>query len=150
MTGEVIDEPSGLWAPLAAFTIAVTISGLAPGEAVYLDGAANYDFGTLGCGVEPSPCTPGSGTTDPSVHLCRPAYAEHDVKGTATTSAEAIADDGGRATPTLRFVVSGSQRACPAGESLPWFVESGEWSARVTDAAHGLSLVGPPDWIIGP
>ena len=41
-------------------------------------------------------------------------------------------------------------RVCPAGGSRPWYVESGEWVARVTDTAHGLRLVGPPDLVIGP
>ena len=103
----------------------------------------------LGCGVEPSPCEWGSDTTDPTVNLCRPEYAQA-AEGTARTAAQATAGADGTAEATLRFVVSQSERACPAGAPLPWYVQSGEWKLRVTDKAHGLRLVGPPDLIIGP
>ena len=60
------------------------------------------------------------------------------------------ADAKGTATATLRFDIPGSERVCPAGGSRPWYVQSGEWTAHVTDTAHGLRLVGPPDLVIGP
>ena len=152
MTGRLVDEPppfEGCPAPVPAVTLAITITGLAPGESVSLAGTGAYDFGLLGCGVTPSPCTWGSDTTDPSVHVCQPEYAEA-VKGTATTAAEAKAPADGTAEATLRFVMSQSERECPAGPSSPWYAESGEWKLSVTDTTHGLRLAGPPDLVIGP
>lgn len=152
MTGEFVDEPppfEGCPAPVPAVTLAITITGLAPNESVSLVGTGAYEFATLGCGVEPSPCVWGSDTTDPTVHLCQPEYA-HAAEGTARTVAQATAGTDGTARVTLRFVIPESERACPAGPSRPWYVQSGEWKLRVTDKAHGLRLVGPPDLIIGP
>jgi hypothetical protein len=152
MTGSDVDEPppfEGCPAPRPAATLAVTITGLAPGESVSLVGTGAYDFAILGCGVEPSPCVWGSDTTDPTVHLCRPEYAQA-AEGTARTAAQATAGTDGMANATLRFVVSQSERACPAGPSRHWYVLSGEWKLRVTDKAHGLRLVGPPDLTVGP
>ena len=152
MTAEADVAPppfEGCPAPAPALVVVITLTGLAPGEDVSLPGIATYDFGTLACGVQPSPCVWGSGTTDPAVHLCGPEYSEA-AKGTVGTSATATADTKGTATATLRFVIPESERVCPAGGSRPWYVESGEWTARVTDTAHGLRLVGPPDLVIGP
>jgi hypothetical protein len=136
-------------APAPALVVVVTLTGLAPGEEVSLPGTATYDFGMLACGVQPSPCVWGSDTTDPAVHLCKPEYSEA-AKGTVEASATATADAKGSAAATLRFVIPESERVCPAGGSRPWYVQSGEWMARVTDTAHGLRLVGPPDLVIGP
>jgi hypothetical protein len=152
MTGRDVGEPppfEGSPGAAPAVTLAITMTGLTPGESVSLTGTGAYDFLTLGCGVEPSPCELGSDTTDPTVHLCKPEYAQA-AKGTAKTAGQATAGADGKATATLRFVMSESERACPAGPSRPWYVESGEWKLRVTDNAHGLRLVGPPDYIIGP
>jgi hypothetical protein len=149
MTGRYPDTPpawEGWPAPGPEVTLEITLAGLAPGEPVSLVGTGAYDLATLGCGVQPSPCAPGSDTTDPSVHLCRPEYAEA-ANGTATAFAEATAGADGKAGATLRFVVSQSERACPAGPSRPWYVESGEWKLSVTDTTHGLRLVGPPEGI---
>ena len=139
----------GCPAPAPALIVVITLTGLAPGEEVPLPGTATYDFGTLACGVQPSPCVWGSDTTDPAVQLCRPEYSEA-AKGTVGATATATADAQGTATATLRFVIPEAVRVCPAGGSRPWYVESGQWTARVTDTAHGLRLVGPPDLIIGP
>ncbi len=98
---------------------------------------------------QPSPCTWGSGTTDQEVRLCEPEYSEA-AKGKVKASATPTADTQGTADVTIRFVIPESERACPAGASRPWYVESGRWTARVTDKAHGLGLVGPPDLVIGP
>jgi len=152
ITGWLVDEPppfEGSAAPAPAVTLAIEITGLAPGESVSLVGTGTYDFGTLGCGVQPSPCQWGSDTTDPTVHLCQPEYAQA-AEGTVTTAAQATAGADGTAAAMLRLVVSQSERMCPAGPSRPWYVESGEWKLRVTDKAHGLCLVGPPGLIIGP
>ncbi len=147
---EVAPPPfEGCPAPAPALVVVVTLTGLAPGEEVSLPGTATYDFGMLACGVQPSPCEWGSGTTDPTVHLCRPEYSEA-TKGTVRASATATADAAGTAKAALRFVIPASVRVCPAGDSRPWYVQSGEWTARVTDTAHGLRLVGPPDLTIGP
>jgi hypothetical protein len=152
MTGRDLDtQPAwGGWpAPGPEVTLVVTVAGLKPGESVSLAGTGSYDFEILGCGVEPTPCSAGSGTTDPTVRLCKPTYAQA-AQGKARTAAEATAGADGTAEATLRFVIPESERACPAGASLPWYVQSGEWKLRVTDKAHGLRLVGPPDYIIGP
>jgi hypothetical protein len=152
MTAEADVEPppfEGCPGPAPALVVAVTLTGLAPGEAVPLSGTATYDFGMLACGVEPSPCVWGSGTTDPAIHLCRPEYSEA-AKGTVGASATATADAKGSVTATLRFVIPESEQVCPAGGSRPWYLESGEWTALVTDTTHGLRLVGPPDLVIGP
>ncbi len=152
MTGRLVEEPppfGGGPGAAPAVTLAIAIKGLAPGESVSLVGSGAYDFLTLGCGVQPSPCEFGSDTTDPAVHLCRPEYAQA-AEGTATTATDTTAGADGTAAATLRFVISESERACPAGASRPWYVESGMWKLRVTDRAHGLRLVGPPDLIIGP
>lgn len=135
--------------PAPALVVVITLTGLAPGEEVSLAGTSTYDFGVLACGVQPSPCELGSDTTDPAVHLCRPEYSEA-AKGTVGASETATADATGTATATLRFVIPGSDRVCPAGGSRPWYVQSGVWTARVTDTAHGLRLDGPPDLVIGP
>jgi hypothetical protein len=152
MTAEADVAPppfEGCPGPAPALVVVITLTGLAPGEAVSLPGSATYDFGMLGCGVQPSPCVWGSGTTDPEVRLCGPEYSEA-VTGTVRASATATADAKGTATATLRFVIPESERVCPAGGSRPWYVESGDWAARVTDRAHGLRLVGPTDMVIGP
>ena len=152
MTGAFPDTQSAseIWPGVGPeVTLAVTLAGLAAGESVSLVGTGTYDFRTLGCGVQPSPCHWGSDTTDGTVDLCRPEYAEA-AEGMATAAAEATAGADGTAEATLRFVVSESRRVCPAGPSLPWYVMSGEWKLRVTDKAHGLRLVGPPDLITGP
>jgi hypothetical protein len=152
MTAEADVAPppfEGCPGPAPALVVAITLTGLAPGEEVVLPGTATYDFGMLACGVQPSPCVWGSDTTDPAVDLCGPEYSEA-AKGTVGTSATARADTKGTATATLRFVIPESVRVCPAGGSRPWYLESGEWTARVTDTAHGLRLVGPPDLVIGP
>ena len=152
MTGSDVDEPppfEGCPAPVPDVTLAITITGLTPDESVSLVGTGAYDFAILGCGVEPSPCVWGSDTTDPTMHLCKPEYAQA-AEGTARTAAQATAGTDGTAKVTLRFVIPESERACPAGPSRPWYVQSGEWKLRVTDKAHGLRLVGPPDYIIGP
>lgn len=152
MTASLVDEAppfEGCPGPVPAVTLAITTTGLEPGETVFLEGTGAYDFATLGCGVQPSPCEWGSGTTDPSVKLCRPEYAQ-TAKGVATTAAQATAGSDGTAAAMLRFVVSQSMRVCPAGTSRPWWVESGEWKLRVTDKRRSLRLVGPPDLIIGP
>jgi len=62
--------------------------------------------------------------------------------GTAATAAQATAGADGTAAATLRFVVSQSERACPAGPSLPWYVESGEWRLQVADEQRGLLVTG--------
>jgi hypothetical protein len=124
-------------------TLAVGLAGLAPGESVSLVGTGTYDFSTLGCGVQPSPCHWGSDWTGPTLPLCRPEYAQA-AEGTATAAAEATAGADGTAEATLRFVVSQSEHACPAGRSRPWYLMTGEWKLRVTDTEHGLRLVGPP------
>jgi hypothetical protein len=152
MTGRLVDEPppfEGCPAPGPAVTLAITVTGLALGEVVTLAGTGSYEFEVLGCGVQPSPCEWGSDTTDPTVHLCRPEYSQ-TVEGTATTAAQATAGADGRAAATIRFVVPESERACPAGPSRPWYVETGEWILRVTDTTHGLRLAGPPDLGVGP
>jgi hypothetical protein len=152
ITGKLVEEAppfEGCPAPAPAATLEVTIGGLEPGESVSLVGTGTYDFERLGCGVQPSPCVWGSGTTDPTVHLCQPEYAQA-VAGTAAPAAQATAGADGTAAATLRFVVSQSERACPAGPSLPWYVESGEWKLQVTEEEHGLRLVGPPGLVIGP
>jgi hypothetical protein len=152
MTGgaDVAPPPfEGCPGPAPALVVVITLTGLAPGEEVSLAGTSTYDFGMLNCGVQPSPCEWGSDTTDPAVQLCRPEYSEA-AKGTVGASATATADAKGTATATLRFVIPGSERVCPAGGSRPWYVQSGEWTATVTDTARGLRLVGPPDLIIGP
>ena len=139
----------GCPAPAPALVVVISLTGLAPGEEVLLPGTATYDFGMLACGVQPSPCVWGSDTTDPAIHLCKPEYSEA-AKGTVEVSATAIADAKGSAAATLRFDIPEAERVCPAGGSRPWYVESGDWMARVTDTAHGLRLVGPPDLVIGP
>ena len=152
ITGRLVEEPppfEGSPGAAPAVTLGITIGGLEPGESVSLAGMGTYRFATLGCGVQPSACSAGSGTTDPTVHLCHPEYAEA-VAGTAATAALATAGADGTAAATLRFVVSQSERACPAGPSLPWYVESGEWMLEVADKQHGLRLVGPPGLTIGP
>lgn len=152
MTGRLLDEPppfEGAWMPGPAVGLRIRITGLAPGEAVSLAGVGAYEFHALGCGVQPSPCTPGSGTTDPTVQLCGPIYLEA-VEGTVKTTRKTTADADGTARATIRFVVPESERACPADPSFPWYVNSGEWRLRVTDRAHGLRLVGPPHLLIGP
>ena len=143
MTGNAPDTPG----PEA--TIVITLTGLAPGESVSLVGAGSYAFDTLGCGVKPSPCTAGSDTTDPSVELCRPAYSRA-AEGTVRSTAQGAAGPDGTVELSLRFVIPDAEGACPAGASLPWYVQSGEWKLRVTDKARGLRLVGPPDLVIGP
>lgn len=151
-TGVLLDEPppfKGCPAPGPAVTLEIMVTGLAPGESVSLVGTGIYDFATLGCGVQPSPCQWGTDTTDPTLHRCRPEYAEA-AKGTATTTAQATAEADGTASTTVSFVMPQSVRVCPAGPAHPWYVMSGEWRLRVTDKAHGLRLVGPPDLIIGP
>lgn len=135
--------------PAPALVVVITLTGLAPGEEVALAGTSTYDFGVLACGVQPSPCELGSDTTDPAVPLCRPEYSEA-AKGSVGASATAAADAKGTAMATLRFDIPGSERVCPAGGSRPWYVQSGVWTAGVTDTAHGLRLAGPPDLIIGP
>jgi hypothetical protein len=152
MRAEVVDDPppfDGSPAPGPTVALEVTISGLDPGEAIVLGGRGAYAFATLGCGIVPASCQWGSDTTDPAVHLCRPAYS-HAVEGTTNVTAEAVADAAGTARATVRFLIPEAERACPAGASLPWFVEAGEWKLRVTDRAHGLRLVGPPDLVVGP
>jgi hypothetical protein len=139
----------GCPAPAPVLVVTVKFTGLAPGEEVSLPGTATYDFRMLACGVQPSPCVWGSDTTDREVNLCRPEFSEA-AKGTVGASATATADANGSAAATLRFVIPESERVCPAGGSRPWYVESGGWTARVTDAAHGLRLVGPPDLVVGP
>lgn len=121
--------------------LGVTIRGLEPGESVSLVGTGTYEFPRLACGVQPSPCEWGTGTIDPTVHLCKPKY-EQPVAGTATTAAQATAGTDGTAAATLRFVASQSERPCPAGPSLPWWLRCGGWmSLQVIDAQHGLRLV---------
>jgi hypothetical protein len=152
MTAEAHVAPppfEGCPAPAPALLVVITLKGLAPREEVSLAATATYDFGMLACGVQPSACVWGSDTTDPAIDLCRPEYSE-PARGTIGTSTTATADAKGTATAKLRFVIPESVRVCPAGNSRPWYVESGEWTARVTDTAHGLRLVGPPDLIIGP
>ena len=151
LTGLLVDERppfEGAPGPVPAVKIAITITGLALGESVLLTGSGAYDFAICGCGVQPNPCQPGSDTTDPTVHLCRPEYAQA-AEGTAATAAQATAQADGTAAATLRFVVSQSERVCPAGPSRPWYVESGQWKLNVTDNTHGLRLA-PPDLVIGP
>ena len=151
ITGRLVEEPppfEGSPGAATAVTLSVTIRGLEPGESVSLVGTGTYDFTTLGCGVQPSPCMWGT-TTDSTVPACRPAFAQA-AKGTAATTAQATAGADGTAAATLRFVVSQSERGCPARPSLPWYVESGEWMLQVADEQHGLRLVGPPGLTIGP
>ena len=152
MTGRLVDQTpafQGCPAPGSAVELAIMITGLAPGESVSLVGTGTYDFGILGCGVQPSPCDWGSEQADPAVPLCRPEY-DQAAAGTAMPAAQVTAGADGTAAASLRFVVSQSERACPAGPSRPWYVMSGEWKLSVIEKAHSLRLVGPPDLIIGP
>ena len=91
----------------------------------------------------------GVETTDFELPLCRPEYSLA-VRGTATTMGHTTAGADGTAAATVRFAIPESQRGCPAGQDRPWYIQSGQWTLRVTDRAHGLRLVGPPDYVIGP
>jgi hypothetical protein len=133
-----------------AIVISISMTGLEPGAQVTLLAAGRYDFPVLGCGIEPSPCTPGSDTTDPSVQLCRPAYEVQNVSGTARDTVQTVADPNGSATSTVNLVAGESLESCPVDAALPWYGLSGAWTKiRVTDAEHGLRLL-PEDVVSGP
>jgi hypothetical protein len=153
MAGEADTAPppfEGCPGPAPVLIVVVRLTGLTPGEGVSLSGTATYDFATLACGVQPSPCKGwGADTDTPAIPLCEPGYSEA-AKGQVEASASATADAKGAASATLRFVIPASERACPAGGSHPWFTRSGRWVASVTNTAHGLRLVGPPDLVLGP
>jgi hypothetical protein len=144
MTGRIehVDvSPDAAIGSAPAIAIAISMTGLEPGARVTLAARGAYDFPVFGCGIQPSPCVPGSDTTDPSVHLCRPAYEVRDVSGTATDTVQADADANGTATATVRLIARESLEACPADPALPWYELSGAWTKiRVTDAEHGLRL----------
>jgi hypothetical protein len=152
MTGRVDDVPMsdaaiGL-APMIA--ISVSLTGLEPGMRVTLVADGQYEFPVFGCGIQPSPCAPGSDTTDPSLQLCRPAYEVQGVSGTASEAAEAVADLSGSATVTVELIARESMASCPVDATLPWYELSGAWTRiHVTDVAHGLRLL-PEDVIHGP
>lgn len=152
MTGAVVDLPApfeGCPGAPAALEVKVAMQGLAPGASVSLEATADYDFAMLGCGVTPSPCVWGSETTDPAVRLCSPEYSE-PTKGSVHASARFTADARGQGTTSLRFAVGRAVAACPAGPSRPWYVETGTWILRVTDADRGLQLDSGQDITVGP
>ena len=140
LTGREEEETvEGLPYSAPALTVRVTIRGLDPGAEVSISGSAAYSSTVLGCGLRPDPCEFGSGTTDPSVHICRPEFGG-PVEGTVTLSAILGADERGEAATTFRFVIPESARPCPAGPDRPWYVGSGHWRIEVTDEEHGLRL----------
>lgn len=138
MTGQYVeDDTSGF--PV----VEVTLTGLAPGEAVPLSGTGIYRQ-VLKCGPLPSGC-PGGDISEE----CSPVYAE-EFRGLLNVPARPTADAAGTAAATLRFeVTEASTKACPAGGGMGWLGWSGEWKVAVADPAHGLTLVAD-EYIRGP
>jgi len=123
------------WDPGGRLRLSISVTGLAPGEAVSLSAAGGYHIQWI-CGTQPEPCGPIG---------CGPA-AWDMTEGTAKAAAQAVAGTDGTVAARVALVAAPPAGSCPADSSSPWSAMFERWEkVSITDSAHGLLLT--PDTI---
>jgi len=114
--------------------LSVTLTGLAPGEAISLRAVGDYDIHWI-CGTQPEPCGEVG---------CVWAFGD-TTEGTAKSPVSAVAGSDGMVTVEIELVAPPPAETCPADATAPWGTLAESWTKiRVTDAAHGLRLTPEP------
>jgi probable HAF family extracellular repeat protein len=131
MTGALKDPVE----PDRRLRLSITVTGLAPGEAVSLRAAGRYTV-TWACGVWPEPCGElGCGPT-----------SYRDTEGMARATTQAVARSDGTAAARIEIVAPPPAEACPTDATAGWGAFRERWEkVRIDDPAHGLLLT--PDTI---
>jgi len=123
------------WDPGGRLRLSISVTGLAPGEAVSLSAAGGYHIQWI-CGTQPEPCGPIG---------CGPA-AWDMTEGTAKAAAQAVAGTDGTVAARVALVAAPPAGSCPADSSPPWSAMFERWEkVSITDSAHDLLLT--PDTI---
>ena len=108
----------------------ITVSGLAPGEAVSLSAAGDYSTLWM-CGRQPEPC--GELGCGPST------YEEREA--TAKAAAHAAAGSDGTAVARIEIAAAPPAVSCPTDSTAPWSTRDERWEeVRIADPGHGLLL----------
>ena len=132
MTGTVEDS----WAMDGRLRLSITVTGLAPGEAVSLSASGKYHVLEWICGIAPGPC--GELGCGPSSY--------DKTEGTAKAAAHIVAGSDGTAVARIVLVAAPPAESCPMDSSSPWVAKHERWEkVSVADSAHGLLLT--PDTI---
>jgi LysM repeat protein len=132
MTGTV-EEP---WAMDGRLRLSITVTGLAPGEAVSLSASGKYHILEWICGTAPGPC--GELGCGPSSY--------DKTEGTAKAATHVVAGGNGTAVAQIVLVAAPPAESCPTDSSSPWVAKHERWEkVSVADSAHGLLFT--PDTI---
>ena len=123
------------WDPGGRLRLSISVTGLAPGEAVSLGAAGEYHIQWI-CGTQPEPCGPIG---------CGPVGWDK-TEGSAKAAAQAVAGTDGTVATSIALAAAPPAESCPADSSPPWSAMFERWEkVSITDSAHGLLLT--PDTI---
>jgi len=125
------------WENAGRLGLLITVTGLAPGEAVSLSTAGRYSVGWV-CGVAPEPWACGE-------LGCAPAYSG-TTEGQAKAAESVVAGSDGTAAARIELIAAPPAESCPEDGSAPWATPTERWEeVRVADPVHGLLLT--PDTV---
>ena len=123
MTG-VVEDP---WEAGGRLRLSITVTGLAPGEAVPLRASGEYTVKWV-CGTTPEPC--GELGCGPSSY--------RTTEGTAKATADAVAGSDGTAAAQIEIVAAPPAESCPTDSTAPWWRQRERWEMlRIADPLHG-------------
>ena len=126
MTGSILHEDTRY----GRLRLAITLTGLAPGEPVALVGEADHRVKWV-CGVEPEPCGDIG---------CGPAASEVSV-GVSTASTAGTATGDGTARLMVELEAQPPSAPCPGDPEAPWRAMVGRWMGiAVSSPDRGLIL----------
>ena len=127
MTGAVDED---YWPLDGRLRLSITVTGLAPGEAVSLSAAGKYII-EWWCEAQPEPCGEGG---------CVPGFSGK-TEGTATAAAQAVAGSDGAAAARIEFAAAPPAECFTTGSSARWGTSLERWErVSIADAVHGLLL----------
>jgi LysM repeat protein len=131
LVGSTMTAAVEAWDPGGRLRFSITVTGLAPGEAVSLGASGKYDILEWVCGIAPGPC--GELGCGPS--------SNDKTEGTAKAAAHAVAGSDGTAGARIVLVAAPPAESCSTESSSPWVVKHERWEkVSIADAVHGLLL----------
>jgi hypothetical protein len=114
--------------------LSITMTGLAPGEAVSLRAAGVYIVEWV-CGSLPEPCGPIG---------CGPSF-DGETEGTTKAAAQAVAASDGTAAARIELAAVPPAESCPTDSSSPLMAKRYRWEkVSIADPVHGLLLTPDP------
>ena len=120
----------GGWESWGQLRYSITVTGLAPGEAVSLLATGTYRIDWV-CGENREQCGDLG---------CAPAFSA-TTEGTAKATARLVAGSDGIVTAPIELVAAPPAESCPADPASPWGTATERWERlTIADSVHALVL----------